>query len=205
MTAKQRWSNKTLLHHPFFTLKKRVAYILYKSGQHLVFNGFFILYTAQPTCLSTAFVDNAFKNHKKHSKWAQSEYKMIINCCLKHFLPKTNALLIIYTNQVNTLFLMIFSCFIQCNPHAYPQLLWTMCLKTIKKQQMSAKWVQNDHKPLFKAFFTQNKRPAYNLYKSGQHVVFNGFFIIYTAQPTCLSTVFVDKAPKIHEKHREWP
>ena len=167
MTAKQRWSNKTLLHHPFFTLKKRVAYILYKSGQHLVFNGFFILYTAQPTYLSTAFVDNAFKNHKKHSKWAQSEYKMIINRCLKHFSPKTNALLIIYTNQVNTLFLMVFSFFIQRNPHAYPQFLWT-------KHPKSMKNTGNDHKVTINHCF---KRFSHQI---------NALLIIYTKQTNIL-------------------
>ena len=36
-------------------------------------------------------------------------------------------------NQYKPLFLINLQTFIQHNPHAYPQFLWTMHLKTIKK------------------------------------------------------------------------
>ena len=167
MSAKWVQNDHKLLFKAFFTQNKCPAYNLHKSGQHLVFNDFFMFYTVQPTCLSTTFVDNVFKNHKKNSKWAQSEYKMIINRCLKHFSPKTNALLIIYTNQVNTLFLMVFSLFIQRNPHAYPQFLWT-------KHPKSMKNTGNDHKVTINHCF-----------KGFSHQI-NALLIIYTKQTNIL-------------------
>ena len=57
------------------------------------------------------------------------------------FITAPNDLLKKQSNQYNHLFLINFQSFIQHNPHAYPQLLWTMHLKTIKKY---GKWLQSD-------------------------------------------------------------